>query len=143
MDIFPIIVVITFFQLAIIQKPFLQLNQTLFGILLVVMGLFIFILGLESALFPIGEKMANEFAIKGNPWWIIFFGSALVFFTTLAEPALIAVAYKASDITTGAISAWGLRISVALGVAAGMTLGVYRIVMGNPLHYYIAAGYVF
>ena len=68
MDIFPIIVVITFFQLAIIQKPFLQLNQTLFGILLVVMGLFIFILGLESALFPIGEKMANEFAIKGNPW---------------------------------------------------------------------------
>ena len=67
MDIFPIIVVITFFQLAIIQKPFLQLNQTLFGILLVVMGLFIFILGLESALFPIGEKMANEFAIKGNP----------------------------------------------------------------------------
>ena len=65
MDIFPIIVVITFFQLAIIQKPFLQLNQTLFGILLVVMGLFIFILGLESALFPIGEKMANEFAIIG------------------------------------------------------------------------------
>ena len=143
MDIFPIIVVITFFQLAIIQKPFLQLNQTLFGILLVVMGLFIFILGLESALFPIGEKMANEFAIKGNPWWIIFFGFALGFSTTLAEPALIAVAYKASDITTGAISAWGLRISVALGVAAGMTLGVYRIVMGNPLHYYIAAGYVF
>jgi len=143
MDIFPIIVVITFFQLAIIQKPFLQLNQTLFGILLVVMGLFIFILGLESALFPIGEKMANEFAIKGNPWWIIFFGFALGFSTTLAEPALIAVAYKASDITTGAISAWGLRISVVLGVAAGMTLGVYRIVMGNPLHYYIAAGYVF
>ena len=143
MDIFPIIVVITFFQLAIIQKPFLQLNQTLFGILLVVMGLFIFILGLESALFPIGEKMANEFAIKGNPWWIIFFGFALGFSTTLAEPALIAVAYKASDITTGAISAWGLRISVALGVAAGMTLGVYRIVMGNPMHYYIAAGYVF
>ena len=67
MDIFPIIVVITLFQLAIIQKPFLQLNQTLFGILLVVMGLFIFILGLESALFPIGEKMVNEFAIKGNP----------------------------------------------------------------------------
>ena len=87
--------------------------------------------------------MANEFAIKGNPWWIIFFGFALGFSTTLAEPALIAVAYKASDITTGAISAWGLRISVALGVAAGMTLGVYRIVMGNPLHYYIAAGYVF
>ena len=69
MDIFPIIVVITFFQLAIIQKPFLQLNQALFGILLVVMGLFIFILVLESALFPIREKMANEFAIKGNPWW--------------------------------------------------------------------------
>ena len=79
MDIFPIIVVITFFQLAIIQKPFLQLNQTLFEILLVVMGLFIFILGLESALFPIGEKMANEVAIKGNPWWIFFPDSPWVF----------------------------------------------------------------
>ena len=87
--------------------------------------------------------MANAFAIKGNPWWIIFFGFALGFSTALAEPAMIAVAYKASDITTGAISAWGLRISVVLGVAAAVTLGVYRIVMGNPLHYYIAAGYVF
>ena len=66
MDVFPIIVVIVFFQLVIIQKPFPELGQTLFGILLVVIGLFIFILGLESALFPIGEKMANEFALKGK-----------------------------------------------------------------------------
>ena len=65
MDVFPIIVVIAFFQLAIIQKPFPQLGQTLFGIVLVVIGLFTFILGLESALFPIGEKMANEFASLG------------------------------------------------------------------------------
>ena len=102
MDIFPIIVVIVFFQLAIIQKPFPQLNQTIFGIFLVVMGLFIFILGLESALFPIGEKMANEFALKGNPWWIIFFGLALGFSTTIAEPALTVIASKAGNLAAGA-----------------------------------------
>jgi len=102
MDIFPIIVVIVFFQLAIIQKPFPQLNQTIFGIFLVVMGLFIFILGLESALFPIGEKMANEFALKGNPWWIIFFGFALGFSTTIAEPALTVIASKAGNLAAGA-----------------------------------------
>ena len=102
MDIFPIIVVIVFFQLAIIQKPFPQLNQTIFGIFLVVMGLFIFILGLESALFPIGEKMANELALKGNPWWIIFFGFALGFSTTITEPALTVIASKAGNLAAGA-----------------------------------------
>ena len=74
MDVFPIILVIAFFQILIIQKPFPNLDQILLGVVLVVFGLFIFILGLDSALFPIGERMANEFAIKGNSLWIMFFG---------------------------------------------------------------------
>ena len=90
------------------------------------------------------EALQNSKHIEpGIYLWTYVFAFLIGFSTTLAEPALIAVAYKARDITTGAISAWGLRISVALGVAAGVTLGVYRIVMGNPLHYYIVAGYVF
>ena len=152
MDIFPIIVVITFFQLAIIQKPFLQLNQTLFGILLVVLGLFIFILGLESALFPIGEKMANDFAIKGNPWWIIFFGFALGFSTTIAEPALTVIAGKAGDLAAGAgaiensensIAGFvlGLRFTVALSVGLAIAVGVIRILKGWPLIWFIMVGY--
>lgn len=152
MDIFPIIVVITFFQLVIIQKPFPHLNQTLFGVLLVVLGLFIFIMGLESALFPIGEKMANEFAIKGNPWWIIFFGFALGFSTTIAEPALTVIAGKAGDLAAGAgaientkssIGSFvlGLRFTVAISVGLAIALGVLRILKGWPLIWFIMGGY--
>ena len=152
MDIFPIIVVIAFFQLAIIQKPFPQLNQTIFGIFLVVMGLFIFILGLESALFPIGEKMANEFALKGNPWWIIFFGFALGFSTTIAEPALTVIASKAGNLAAGAGAivntkssvanfVLGLRFTVAFSVGLAIAIGVIRILKGWPLIWFIMGGY--
>ena len=152
MDVFPIIVVIAFFQLAIIQKPFPHLGQTLFGIVLVVIGLFIFILGLESALFPIGEKMANEFALKGSPWWIILFGFALGFSTTIAEPALTVIAGKAGNLAAGAgaiakdkeaIGSFvlGLRFTVALSVGLSIAIGVIRILKGWPLIWFIIGGY--
>ena len=102
MDVFPIILVIAFFQIIIIQKPFPNLDQILLGIVLVVFGLFIFILGLDSALFPIGEKMANEFATKGNALWIILFGFALGFSSTIAEPTLTVVAGKVGALAAGA-----------------------------------------
>jgi hypothetical protein len=152
MDIFPIIVVITFFQLAIIQKPFPHLSQTILGVVLVVIGLFIFILGLESALFPIGEKMANEFAIKGSSMWIILFGFALGFSTTIAEPALTVIAGKAGSLAasagaiennTIAIASFilGLRITVAFSVGFAIALGVVRILKGWPLIWFILGGY--
>lgn len=152
MDVFPIIVVIVFFQLVIIQKPFPELGQTLFGIVLVVIGLFIFILGLESALFPIGEKMANEFALKGNLWWIIFFGFALGFSTTIAEPALTVIASKAGNLAAGAGAiandkeavanfVFGLRFTVAFSVGLAIAIGVVRIFKGWPLIWFIMGGY--
>lgn len=152
MDVFPIILVIAFFQIVIIQKPFPNLDQMLLGVLLVVFGLFIFILGLDSALFPIGEKMANEFAIKGNPWWIIFFGFALGFSTTIAEPALTVVAGKAGNLAAGAgaildheesIASFvlGLRFTVAFSVGMAIALGVIRIIKGWPLIWFIMGGY--
>ncbi len=152
MDVVPIIVVISFFQLAIIQKPFPHLSQTLLGVLLVVTGLFIFILGLESALFPIGEKMANEFALKGNPWWIIFFGFALGFSTTIAEPALTVIAGKAGALASGAGAianekesidnfVLGLRFTVAFSVGLSIAIGVIRIMKGWPLIWFIMGGY--
>ena len=165
LDILPIILVLGFFQAVAIRKVIPHLKQKLIGLGLVVLGLGVFIVGLEQCVFPIGSQMANQLtdlnflagydsarveALQNSSHidpgiylWTYIFAFLIGFSTTLAEPALIAVAYKARDITTGAISAWGLRISVALGVAAGVTLGVYRIVMGNPLHYYIATGYAF
>lgn len=165
LDILPIILVLGFFQAVAIRKAITRLKQKLVGLVLVVIGLGIFIVGLEQCIFPIGTQMAQQLtdlnflaaenaskleSLKNSTQiepgiylWTYIFAFLIGFSTTLAEPALIAVAFKARDITTGAISAWGLRISVALGVAVGVTLGVYRIVMGDPLHYYIAAGYVF
>jgi hypothetical protein len=165
LDILPIILVLSFFQSVAIRKAIPHLKQKLIGLGMVVLGLGIFIVGLEQCVFPIGSQMANQLTdltfLAGNDTalvetlknsnqmdpaiylWTYIFAFLIGFSTTLAEPALIAVAYKARDITTGAISAWGLRISVALGVAFGVTLGVYRIVMGNPLHYYIVTGYAF
>ena len=164
-NIFHIFIVLSFFQAVAIRKAIPHLKQKIIGLGMVVLGLGIFIVGLEQCVFPIGSQMANQLTdlkfLAGNDsalietlensdqmdpgiyLWTYIFAFLIGFSTTLAEPALIAVAYKARDITTGAISAWGLRISVALGVASGVTLGVYRIVMGNPLHYYIVAGYAF
>jgi len=164
-DILPIILVLGFFQAVAIRKKIPNLPTIVFGLVLVVVGLSIFIVGLEKCVFPIGTQMANQltdlnFLTSGDEnvlaeiktsitidpaiyLWTYVFAFLIGFSTTLAEPALIAVALKAKEITTGAISAWGLRISVALGVAFGVTLGVYRIVTGEPLHYYIATGYVF
>jgi hypothetical protein len=165
LDILPIILVLVFFQAVAIRKSIPHLKQKLIGLGLVVLGLAIFIVGLEQCVFPIGTQMAQQLTdlnfLAGNDsakvealklakhidpgiyLWTYIFAFFIGFSTTLAEPALIAVAYKARDITTGAISAWGLRISVAIGVAMGVTFGVYRIVMGTPLHYYIVTGYAF
>ncbi len=164
-DILPIILVLGFFQAVAIRKKVPNLGTILFGLILVIVGLSIFIVGLEKCVFPIGSQMANQltdlnFLTSGDEnvveelqsssnidpsiyLWTYVFAFLIGFSTTLAEPALIAVALKAKEITTGAISAWGLRISVALGVAVGVALGVYRIVSGDPLHYYIATGYAF
>ena len=98
LDILPILVVITFFQLLIIKQPFPHLASTISGLIFVVIGLFLFIQGLEIGLFPLGEKMAFQFSAKGNIWWLLFFGFAIGFSTTIAEPALIAIAAKAGEI---------------------------------------------
>ncbi len=117
-----------------------------------IFGLFIFLLGLETALFPIGERMANQFASLGNVWWLIFFGFALGFSTTIAEPALTVIAGKAGNLAAEAgvilnskdsISkfVYGLRITVALSVGIAIALGVIRIIKGWPLTWFIMVGY--
>lgn len=151
-DVLPIILVVAFFQIFVIQKPFPNLPETLFGIILVVVGLFIFVQGLETALFPIGERMANQFALKGNPWWIMFFGFALGFSTTIAEPALTVIAGKAGQLAAqaGVIGnrpesiadyVLGLRVTIAMSVGIAIAIGVVRIIKGWPLVIFIFCGY--
>lgn len=152
LDVFPIVLVIVVFQTLIIQKPFPDLKGTVLGFLLVVFGLFLFVQGLELALFPIGERVALQFAQKGNVFWIVLFGFTLGFSTTIAEPALTVISGKAGQIaaqahaiedTPDAVSRFvlGLRVTIALSVGIAGALGVIRIIRGWPLLTFIIIGY--
>ena len=152
-DLLPIIFVIAFFQFFILQQPIPNMGQILLGTVLVTIGLSLFIRGLEMGLFPIGESMAYAFARKGNVWWLLAFAFALGFGTTVAEPALKAVADEAAkvaaegQIIANTLSARdnyanGLRLTVALSVGLAIVVGVLRILKGWPIQILIIGGYL-
>jgi hypothetical protein len=151
-DLLPIIIVIGFFQFAVLQQPIPNLGEIVIGIVFVVIGLTLFVQGLNMSLFPIGESMANAFASKGSVFWLLCFAFALGFGTTIAEPALIAVAREAAIIAANGNMienseqsmesyAQGLRITVAISVGVAIMIGVFRIVKGWPIQYLIVIGY--
>ena len=152
-DLAPIILVIAFFQIFVLQQPPDNGFSLLIGTLFVVMGLTFFIYGLEMGLFPIGESMAHAFARKGSIFWLLTFAFALGFGTTVAEPALIAISEEASEVAAeaGQIAAdeeamedyaTGLRYTVALSVGIAIVIGVFRILMNWSIHYMIMVGYI-
>lgn len=142
-DVAPILVVIFFFQYAVIRKPVAHLHKIITGIIFVILGLYAFIIGLEMGLFPIGETIAFQLTGMKNNLLIYLFGFMIGFSTTMAEPALLAIAIKAEEISEGMIKQNVLRTVVAFGVAIGIGLGAYRLVAGDPIHYYIVVGYLF
>jgi hypothetical protein len=150
-DLLPIVV--AFFQIVVLQEPVPHLERILVGSLLVILGLAFFVRGLEQGLFPIGESIAYAFARKGNLFWLLLFAFALGFGTTIAEPALIAIAEEAAEVAAlaGFIEhheeamedyAFGLRLTVALSVGFAILVGVYRIIKGWPIQYFIIGGYI-
>ena len=152
-DLLPIILVISFFQLVVLQQPLPSWGPILLGLVLVVLGLTFFVFGLEMGLFPIGESMARSFASKGSIFWLLLFAFCLGFGTTIAEPALTAVASEAAEVAAGggliaqdeALQkeyAHGLRLTVAMSVGFAIMLGVIRILKGWPIHWMIICGYV-
>ena len=157
-DVLPIVAILTVFQLFVLRQKLPNPMRLLHGLIFVMAGLVLFLMGLEQAVFPVGKTMAAQLTAPeilggdGGPdsaaadslgyLWIYAFAFAIGFSTTIAEPALIAVALKAEELSAGAINAWGLRIAVAIGVAIGISLGTFRIVVGLPLHHFIGAGYV-
>ena len=152
-DLAPIILVIAFFQIVVLQQPFPNLGSILVGLVCVIAGLTLFIQGLESGLFPLGEAIAQAFARKGSATALLGFAFCLGFGTTVAEPALIAVAAEAAEVASeaGAIAdderartdyAFALRMVVAFSVGVAIVIGVLRILKGWPIHRLIIAGYV-
>ncbi len=156
LDVAPIIGILVLFQVAVLRKKLPNLSRIISGFICVLLGLTLFLIGLEEALFPIGETMVQQLTavdtgvssgftntVNWQDYLLVYaFAGAIGFATTIAEPPLIAVAIKAEDVSGGAVNAWGLRLAVAAGVAVGVALGCFRIVTGTPLPWYIIAGYV-
>lgn len=157
-DVLPIAAILFGFQLLVLRRPIKEPARVAMGMVFVLLGLTLFLEGLEMALFPLGRLMAEQLTtpafIYGSAsdvtptvqWldymWVYVFAAAIGFATTVAEPALLAVAIKANQVSGGTITVRGLRYAVAIGVAVGVALGVFRIVTGTPLHWYIISGYV-
>jgi hypothetical protein len=152
-DVTPIILVVAFFELLVLRQPVPHLGRILYGGAMVVLGLALFMRGLEMALFPLGETMADGFVRKGSLAWLLLFAFGLGFGTTVAEPALIAIAAEAAEVAsqggalpdTGAARdgyALGLRLTVALSVGIAIVIGVIRILKGWPIQYFVIAGYI-
>jgi len=154
-DVLPILVLIIFFQIVVLKQPIPHLKRVIIGGVYVVLGLALFLMGLEKALFPVGNIMATQLSDPSfigatgpeltnwvSYYWIYIFAALIGFSTTIAEPSLIAVAIKAKEVSGGAIKPWGLRITVAMGVAFALALGTFRIVTGTPLFIYIMVGYI-
>ena len=157
LDVFPIAAIIFGFQFFVIRKSVPNLKKVIIGMFYVLVGITFFLLGLEKALFPLGRLMAQQLTDPEfietvrlttgvlhwqDYYWVYIFAFAIGASTTIAEPSLIAVAIKAHEVSGGAIGVWGLRIAVAIGVAVGISLGAYRIVVGTPIHYFIIVGYI-
>ncbi len=159
-DVLPIAAILFGFQFAVIRKPPPNFGKVIAGFIWVLVGLSLFLIGLEWALFPLGRLMAEQLTdpqfisgaehvegvVRALDWkdysWVYLFAFLIGFSTTIAEPSLMAVAIKANEVSGGSIGIWGLRIAVAFGVAIGISVGSYRIVVGDPIHWYIMGGYL-
>ena len=151
LNVVPLVVVLGGFWVVALRRPLPHARQILVGGVYVLLGITLFLVGLEKALFPLGRVMATqlaapELALGGVHWqnylWVYAFAAAIGFATAVAEPSLIAVALKANEVSGGGIGVWGLRIAVGIGAAVGIALGTVRIVLGVPLPGFIIAGYL-
>ncbi len=149
-DLLPIIVVVSFFQIVVLRQPFPNLWEIIYGLVFVIVGLMLFIEGLEMGLFPIGENLSFALVKKGSLFWLLSFSFLLGFSTTIAEPALIAIAKEAANIAQKAdlikpeiesSYAFGLRLTVAFSVGLAILIGIWRIIKGWPVYYLIIGGY--
>lgn len=155
LDVTPIVLLIGFFQIVVFKKSIPNIKKVLLGTVFVIIGLTFFLMGLEKALFPIGQIMATQLSAPDfisqkfngdlawlNYYWVYLFSFLIGFSTTIAEPSLIAVAIKANEVSGGIINKRDLRLIVALGAGIALTLGSYRIVVGDSLTVYLLACYI-
>jgi hypothetical protein len=140
-DVLPIIMVILVFQYLVIRKHIVHVHMVMAGFVMVIVGLYAFVVGLKMGLFPIGKSMAEQLIALDNWTFVYVFAFTIGFATTLAEPALIAIGQKAEEAAQGKLDGDVIRMLVAAGVAVGITIGVHRIITGDSIHFYVMGGY--
>jgi hypothetical protein len=140
-DVLPIIAVVVIFQSLAIRKPIAHIHKVAGGFVLVIIGLYAFVIGLKMGLFPIGKSMAEQLIGLDGWLFVYLFAFCIGFATTMAEPVLIAIGHKAEEAGKGRLRGTVIRLLVAIGVAVGITIGVHRIISGDSIHHYIMAGY--
>ncbi|MBB1053795.1 DUF1538 domain-containing protein [Dietzia sp. B44] len=140
-DVAPMVIVVLFFQYVALRRKLSHPLRVAVGFVMVLVGLYAFVVGLKMGLFPLGTQMAEQLIDRGVPALILLFALLIGFATTMAEPALVAIADQAENISPAGINATAIRLVVATGVAVGIALGVYRILSGGPLHYFIMVSY--
>ncbi len=155
LDVMPLALILAVFQVAVLRERIPHFRRVMIGLVYVIVGLALFLVGLKEALFPVGRIMAAQLTDPGflagaadggglswrDYYWVYIFAALIGFSTTIAEPALMAVAHKANEVSGGTVDAWGLRIAVAIGVAIAIAVGTFRIVTGTPLYLYMIVGY--
>ena len=141
-DVLPIIITVLFFQYLVLRRKLANPATVAFGFLLVILGLYAFVVGLKLGLFPIGTSMAEQLTARDNHLYIYLFALMIGFATTMAEPALIAIGQQVEEAANGSLNGNVIRILVAVGVAIGITIGVHRIITGDSIHYYVMGGYI-
>ncbi|MEC8898009.1 MAG: DUF1538 domain-containing protein, partial [Pseudomonadota bacterium] len=141
-NLLPIVIVVAFFQVAILQQVPENLFSMVAGLFVVAIGVALFLQGLELSIFPLGKSLSNQFARRGSLVILLAFGFAMGFSAVIAEPALIAVAEQAQTISEGRIDSLTLRVLVALSVGFVVALGIFRTIFGYPLHWFMITGYV-
>ncbi|MDR0665277.1 MAG: DUF1538 domain-containing protein [Helicobacteraceae bacterium] len=141
-DVLPIIVTALFFQFAVLRRPLARAHHVAGGFLMVICGLYAFVVGLKLGLFPIGTAMANQLIVSEvNVFFVYLFAFALGFAATMAEPALVAVGKQAEEAAKGRVKASIIRLMVALGVAIGITIGAHRILCGDSMRWFVIVGF--
>lgn len=132
-SVLPITILVIILHFTIAPLPGIEFSRFLFGALLIIMGLAVFLFGVDIGITPIGNYLGKEIARSNSLKFVLVMGLILGFFISIAEPDLIILANQVSEVTDGAIPSTVLLVVVSVGIAFMMTIGLFRIVYRYPL----------
>lgn len=126
-SVLPLAGILVFLQLVIFRKPLHDTKQFITGFIITVVGLHLFLQGIELSLIPLGDSVGGNFVMIEKKWIVLIIGFVIGYFATLVEPGLQALALEVEELSAGAIPQKVLIHGVAVGFGCGMAIGLSRI----------------